>query len=373
MQCYELIHEGIHFTLVDTPGFDDSSGLDHDVVKEILSWLEVSMGTGLLLDALVYMHRIIDPRISGTARSNMRLFRELCGDESLHKVVLATTFWANVEDEIGRRREQQLLDDSRFWKPMVDKGSRSFRLQGDRKAGLEILSHIARHNGKFLVQAQEEMRSGQQAHETSAGRAMNLDLDGMKAEYEEKLAAERVKQEAVLAEVERRRREEQRKIEERRRVNIERLKRQAEKKERARQESEARQALHEKMEREAAEREIRQKIENAAQVVRAREAEAARIRQLSLYVCKNFDTKRVCCSKCHRRLDLVASGKWCYRKVTFDIRSSQSSADVLDCCHCDYDRRNHCIECGNTCPRSDLHPPMTTRAVTQTFIGTLLR
>ncbi|KIW87491.1 uncharacterized protein Z519_11814 [Cladophialophora bantiana CBS 173.52] len=318
VQCYNLAHEGTNFLLVDTPGFDDSSGLDNDVVQEILSWLKSSMGEGLLLNGLIYLHRIIDPRITGTARSNMRLFRELCGSDNLHKVVLATTFWAAVDGELGQRREAQLLEDPKFWKPMAEKGSRAFRLRQDRTAYLQILSHIARKNDKFLVQAQQEMRRGQEAHETSAGRAMNLGLERLKQEYEAKVVDERRKQQGMLDEADRRRRaehrKEQRRLEQQRRREMERLEREAREKDEARRESEARQDLLQKMQREAEEREMRQRLETAAQVLRQRQEEAARLRQLSSYVCKNFDTKRVRCSNCNTRLDLVEGGKWCYRE-----------------------------------------------------------
>jgi hypothetical protein len=268
------------------------------------------MGEGIFLNGLVYLHRIIDPRISGTARSNMRLFRELCGNDNLNNIVLGTTFWTAVDDTVGQKREKQLLADPKFWKPMADKGSRAFRLKGNRLEDLQILSHIAQKHDKFLVQAQEEMRDGQQMHETSAGRAMNLGLDHIKREYEAKIAAERLKQQARIDEADRRRREENRKeqvrIERQRRLNINRLEREEAQK--------ARQLQEEKMKRDAAEEEMQQKLDMAAQGLRERQAEAARIRQLSLHVCRNYDTKRARCSKCTRRLDLVNTGKWCYRK-----------------------------------------------------------
>ncbi|KIW68353.1 hypothetical protein PV04_04306 [Phialophora macrospora] len=311
VQCYNLAHEGTNFVLVDTPGFDDSRGLDNDVVQEILSWLKSSMGEGLLLSGLIYLHRIIDPRISGTARSNMRLFRELCGSDNLHQVVLATTFWAAVDDELGQRREAQLLEDPKFWKPMAEKGSKAFRLKQDRGECLQILSHIAQKNDKFLVQAQQEMRRGQEAHETSAGRAMNLGLERIKQEYEAQVADERRKQQAVLDEADRRRRaehrEERRRLEHQRRREMERLEREAREKDKARRESEARQDLLQKMRREAEEQEMRQRLEAAAQILRQRQEEAARLRQLSSYVCQNFDTKRTVAIAIMTG-DIIASG-----------------------------------------------------------------
>jgi len=162
------------------------------------------------------------------------------------------------------------------------------------------------------------MRLGQQMHETSAGRAMNLGLDQLKREYEAEISAELVKHQARIDEADRRRREEHRieqvRIERQRRRNVKRLEREEAQKNKERQESEARQAQEQKMKRDAAEREMQQKLDMTAQALRERQAEAARLRQLSLHVCKNYDTKRARCNNCTRRLDLVNTGKWCYRK-----------------------------------------------------------
>ncbi|KAL9116167.1 MAG: hypothetical protein Q9227_000537 [Pyrenula ochraceoflavens] len=308
VQCYSVIHRLTNFILVDTPGFDDSSGLDDNVVEEILSWLKASMGEGLLLNGLVYLHRINDPRISGTARSNMRLFRKLCGDENLAKVVLGTSFWTNVDNTTGQKREKQLLADPALWKPLVEKGSRAFRVKETSSDCFQILTYIAQKNDKFLIQAQEEMSLGQKTHETSAGRAMNLSLGYVQRGYDAELCAERRRRQDQSDDIDRKRREqhqkEQERIERQYQADLQMLERKMVKKVKE-WESEARQALQEKIQRNAAEKQMQQKLDVAAQALRQR--------QISTYLCRNFDTKRVCCNGCYRRLDLVRNGKWCYR------------------------------------------------------------
>jgi hypothetical protein len=49
------------------------------------------------------------------------MFRRLCGDDALRRVILTTTCWDEVSEEVGLEREHQLK--SKIWKVMVEKGS----------------------------------------------------------------------------------------------------------------------------------------------------------------------------------------------------------------------------------------------------------
>lgn len=59
--------------------------------------------------------------MQGSAKSNILLFRQLCGDNALQKVVLATTMWDVVDGEIGAKRERELVEKKDFWGYMVSK------------------------------------------------------------------------------------------------------------------------------------------------------------------------------------------------------------------------------------------------------------
>ena len=59
--------------------------------------------------------------MQGSAKSNILLFTQLCGDNALQKVVLATTMWDVVEEGIGAKREQELKEKKEFWGYMISK------------------------------------------------------------------------------------------------------------------------------------------------------------------------------------------------------------------------------------------------------------
>jgi len=202
VQSYRFTHQGVNFVLIDTPGFDDSRGLDRQIVMDILSWLESSYQQGTKLNGVLYFHRIIDPRMSGTALSNLRLFRSLCGSDNLANVILGTTFWDTVDDAVGQRRENEFRTNPQYWKMLVEKGSRLVRVQQDRASNLQILTDIARNNGKFVTQAQKEMLAGKAMSETTAAQSMNAEIEALRQENEARLVAERRRLEEVQRQAE---------------------------------------------------------------------------------------------------------------------------------------------------------------------------
>jgi hypothetical protein len=61
-----------------------------------------------------------------TPQRNLAMFQRLCGTKALKNVVLLTTFWDELDNQdIGLAREKQLSE--LFWKPLIDKGSRTER------------------------------------------------------------------------------------------------------------------------------------------------------------------------------------------------------------------------------------------------------
>ena len=88
--------------LLDTPGFDDTNRTDSEVLKEISAHLAdpkiLYENRKSKLDGIIYMHRITDQRMGGTAQTNLFTFQKLCGQKALTNVTLATTKWERVSD-----------------------------------------------------------------------------------------------------------------------------------------------------------------------------------------------------------------------------------------------------------------------------------
>ena len=116
--------------LIDTPGFDDTNVSDAQVLQNIAHWLSMSFKYGIKLSGIIYLHRITDPRMTGSVRRNLLMFKKLCGEKSFSSVVLATTRWSMVDEATGIAHEEELKNTEAFWGHMYKKGSKVFRHTG---------------------------------------------------------------------------------------------------------------------------------------------------------------------------------------------------------------------------------------------------
>jgi len=177
----------INIYLVDTPGFDDTSRKDSDVLKEIAGWLTDSYQNRILLKGILYLHRISDTRMTGSAKKNLFMFKKLCGNEALKNVILLTTMWEKVDPTEGERRQAILENTEGFWGFMIQRGSKAFRHMNNRESALTILKRLVpgcavSPPGKVLLAIQSEMvNENKGLDETDAGKELQGEF---RKEYE---------------------------------------------------------------------------------------------------------------------------------------------------------------------------------------------
>lgn len=180
--------------LVDTPGFDDTETSDADVFREIATFLARCFETSIRLSGVIYLHRITDPRMSGSAMKNLELFKLLCGKDAFPIVYLVTTRWnelargsADLQEAINR--EMQLCGSEKFWKPMIEAGSSVLRHErSDLSSSEEILKSILKSRGKAALAIQTEMVAQKLClNMTSAGKFLDHAYEKAKQGYEREL------------------------------------------------------------------------------------------------------------------------------------------------------------------------------------------
>ncbi|OOO12558.1 GTP1/OBG protein [Aspergillus oryzae] len=81
-------------------------------------------GTNIHLTGLLYLHRISDVRMQGSALKNIRMFQSLFGENDMANVVLVTTRWNSVTKDEGVSQLRELLEKDRFWGGMIAAGAR---------------------------------------------------------------------------------------------------------------------------------------------------------------------------------------------------------------------------------------------------------
>ncbi|KAK1962488.1 P-loop containing nucleoside triphosphate hydrolase protein [Colletotrichum sublineola] len=200
--------------LVDTPGFDDTNLSDSDVLKEIASWLTSSYHHEVKLTGILYLHRITDLRMGGSAKKNLFMFKKLCGPEALKHVVLVTTMWELVDEKLGLERQDELETTEEFWGYMLSKGSRIEKHLNTTQSARHIISRFisqSRPATPVLLAIQDEMvNKSKNLDETEAGKGLEgvlarererfkRDLEQARQDMQEALAArDREAQEEIL-------------------------------------------------------------------------------------------------------------------------------------------------------------------------------
>lgn len=122
------------------------------------------------------MYRISDVRMGGTSRRNFRLFRELCGKESLRNVLIVTTMWSGVDPNIGETREQELAMSDDLFKPVLDEGGQLVRHDGREESAQGILRCLIHNDGVPLRIQRELVDEGKLLADTAAGTELSNQL-----------------------------------------------------------------------------------------------------------------------------------------------------------------------------------------------------
>ena len=255
--------------------------------------------------------------MTGSAFENLRMFRNLVGEDALSNVVLITTFWDTVSLDIGQTREKELLTNKQFWGRMLEKGCQIRRLQdnGNREEALKIIECVGMK--KVTLQAQREIvEEGKSMRDTAAAQ----EAAKARMEFEQKLAEERERARKELAErelreaqriraekarIEREMEEERRRAQEERRREEERRRYEEENK-RRRIEEERQRLVREALKREEEHKARMARIQAECEAEKRRaEAEKLRIRReyYNNYRCiGKYVGRYQLCDRCKRNL-----------------------------------------------------------------------
>ncbi|KDQ53039.1 hypothetical protein JAAARDRAFT_80899 [Jaapia argillacea MUCL 33604] len=186
-RTFDVSIEGGCLTFVDMPGFDDSRGLagrmsDSDILRQIGAFLQKEYEEKQKLAGIVYTHRISEPTVGWTSLRNIRMFRQLCGTQSMRNVVILTTMWDQLGDiREGVGREHELRTAPGIFKDLIDAGARLVR-SGHGLRGVEfpepehIVSNLILHSNPVWTKMQEELAFRKSVGETSAGSELDIQI-----------------------------------------------------------------------------------------------------------------------------------------------------------------------------------------------------
>jgi hypothetical protein len=202
--------------LVDTPGFDDTNQTEIEILRRLSKWLSDSYELGHKINAIFYLHRITDQKMSGEATRNLRSFKKLCGPQCYSNIILGTTFWSqahqsNAELARAERNEQELRTSDSFWKEMVDGGSKMVRIPDTTAKARELLLDLCNLKPQVLEAQVEQVEQKKPFEELAAVRSINPEISRMEQEQAQRLRErQRQHEQEIAAAAERLRIEEKR-------------------------------------------------------------------------------------------------------------------------------------------------------------------
>ncbi|WPH02106.1 P-loop containing nucleoside triphosphate hydrolase protein [Acrodontium crateriforme] len=205
VEAFRFEHKGRQIELIDTPGFNDTTRSETEVLREIADWLDATYRNPPheRLNGIIYLQSIMDPRMYGSSLRNLKMFKDLCGENPMKNVMLVTTRWGVAKkagsEEIAADHENQLQSKEEFWEPMVRRGANLARFEDTKESALSIIDLMINQKPIVLQIQSELVDDGKNLIETTAGYTLNQEIISLKSKYAEELAQVQKEMEIALA------------------------------------------------------------------------------------------------------------------------------------------------------------------------------
>ncbi|EHY53394.1 hypothetical protein HRR83_003601 [Exophiala dermatitidis] len=190
---YTFEHEAVTVTLIDTPGFNDTTRGETEVLRDIAEWLDITYRNppSIRLSGIIYMQSISDNRMYGSSLRNLKMFRDLCGENPMKNVIFATTGWRLAKEggqyERAVERETQLCTERLFWEPMIRFGAGTARFEDSRESGIKIIRKLIPQRPVVLQIQHELVDQDRNLIDTTAGATVNEEIKRLEAQYQQQL------------------------------------------------------------------------------------------------------------------------------------------------------------------------------------------
>ena len=114
------------------------------------------------------------------------MFQNLCGLDAYKNIIVLTTFWDKVTDEIGAKREKQLKEN--FFKQLVDCGACFMRHDMSFQSAQDVLRHILPLVPTDTLIGKEIVDDGKNLDQTAAGSVHSKDVEEIIAKHKKEMA-----------------------------------------------------------------------------------------------------------------------------------------------------------------------------------------
>ncbi|KIM76259.1 hypothetical protein PILCRDRAFT_826443 [Piloderma croceum F 1598] len=178
IQTVRAVHptNGDSVVFVDTPGFDDTFKSDTEILTIVAEWLVGAKKGKVYVATILYLHRISDIRMSGSAMKNLRLFQSICGPNAMLNVAIVTTMWSKVGRKDGIDREEELRQE--VWHDMVGDGCGIARFDDTPESAWRIVDNASQTQASAnVLLSSEVVDTHLRLNETTVGITLNAELE----------------------------------------------------------------------------------------------------------------------------------------------------------------------------------------------------
>ena len=133
--------------------------------------------------------------MGGTAKKNLRVFREICGDKNLDHVRIVTTNWNLVDEKQGNSRQNALAKG--VLEPLIKEGAYLCPHDKGLESALSIMMQLI-HQTPVTMKIQEELNEGCTLGDTSAGAMIIQEIKELKEKHDKEVKGLRKEMEEAL-------------------------------------------------------------------------------------------------------------------------------------------------------------------------------
>lgn len=179
--CYTHNNTLYEIHLIDSPGFEDGTLVDTQVLSDIANYINTNYKLKKRLAGVLYLHDITKAKVGGVGQRNLRMLEKMIGQEKYSNCTLVTTKWGcttNPQDE--EERAETLRTDTKFFGEMLGNAQHARMARPKTRASaLEII--LPYLNNKFTPQISQEMVDPQgpklPLEKTEAGKVIADNLE----------------------------------------------------------------------------------------------------------------------------------------------------------------------------------------------------
>lgn len=141
----------------------------------------------ITINGVLWLHRITDPRFTGSGLRNLNVLKSLVGEENFRNVRLITTFWSAVDAATGLSRTRELESRNEFWKTMIEQGSQICKYENNTTSAHAIITSVLGNQRSVLELQKELVDQSRALWQTAAGRVVESGLLDFQKKIEDQL------------------------------------------------------------------------------------------------------------------------------------------------------------------------------------------